>query len=517
MGIFLLREWLYNHSHLGVPLDDTWIHYRFASNLIQGNGFVYNINEPVSGSTSPFWVILLAGIYLFSGEFLISSKILSGLFFLFTAVGIYFFALKFGNQRKIAFLAALLTMIAGRFAWSALSGMEVTFFTFLSIMAVMKHYHDKEINKHSISAPVLFGLASLARPEGYALFAFAILDNFMDIMLSANRNIKATFTKIPFVQISIYLLIVSPYLIFSLYTTGRFLPQTFYAQNELFGLVSRLDYLKLYLVFLWDDNPLLFFFIPLGMGIVFQRAIEARSKKSFCKSQLILLWTIGYPLFAMLITPNVRHYHRYMMPLIPFYILVSLFGFNLFSDFLKHYFNRFKIKVSKWNLNVLSKQIPIGYLVLIIVVQIYLINLWSKKFAWDVNNINNQQVAMGKWVKENIPEDRVLALSDIGAITYVSGRRKIIDMVGLVNPELLSFTRKANKKDYQEVLLDFLSRSKPDYIITYPHCYPWLIGYKKVFLEVHSLELDHYSGITAGREMVVYKTYWDNFVDRKFH
>lgn len=514
MGIFLSREWLYNHSRLGVPLDDSWIHYRFASNLAQGNGFVYNIGEPVSGSTSPLWVFLLAGVSLLSGEFLITSKLLSGLFFLFSAVGIYCFALKQGSRRKIAFCAALLTIIAGRFAWAALSGMEITFFAFLSIVAILKHCSDKEKNRKSVVAPILFGVASLVRPEGYALFAFAILDNFIQVKHSTHKTVILRFGKVSLVQILIYLLIISPYLIFSFYTTGHFLPQTFYAQSELFGLVNKLDYIKLYLVNLWDDNPFLFFFIPIGMGITFQTAINEKSQKTFCNSLLILLWIVGYPLLALFIAPNVRHYHRYMMPLIPLYILIALYGFDLFLHHSERYFNRLEVILFQKRLPILSKHFATSSLALIIALALYLtVNIWSKKFASDVANINSQQVAMGEWVKVNIPRDRLIALSDIGAVTYIAERKKIVDMVGLVNPELLTFIKKTNK-NYQDALLHFLCEKRPDYVITYPGCYPLLVENKNVFLEIHSVRLDKYSGITAGKKMAVYKTYWDNYEDR---
>lgn len=513
IGIFLIREWNYNHPLLGVPLDDTWIHYRFASNLVQGNGFVYSIGEPVSGSTSPLWVFLLAGASLLSGEFLITSKLLSGLFFLLSAVGIYYFALRQWNQRKIAFCAALLTMTAGRFAWAALSGMETTFFTFLSITAIMKHCSDKEKDRRSITAPILFGIASLVRPEGYALFTFAILDNLIQVTHTAHKNIIMRFGKISLTQIAIYLFIISPYVIFSFYTTEHFLPSTFHAQSRLYGLVRKLHYIKSYLVYLCDDNPLLFFFIPFGVGSSFRSAISEKSRKSFCNSLLILLWAVGYPLLAMFIAPNGRHYHRYMMPLIPFYIVIALYGFKAFLH-PEHYFDRLELILSKWKLNIFSRYFSAVSLSLIIVVPVYLTStVWSRKFANDVENINSQQVVIGKWVKENIPEDSLIALSDIGAITHISGRNTIIDMVGLVNPELLSFMKKANAVDYQEALLRFLYSKRPDYIITYPNYYPRLAKNKNVFLKIQSARLEKFSGITAGREMVVYKTRWDNFED----
>ncbi|HYR69064.1 MAG TPA: hypothetical protein VER77_04230, partial [Candidatus Dormibacteraeota bacterium] len=46
---------------LGYLTDDTFIHLQFAKNLIGGRGFAFNAGEPTYGSTSPLWVLLLAG------------------------------------------------------------------------------------------------------------------------------------------------------------------------------------------------------------------------------------------------------------------------------------------------------------------------------------------------------------------------------------------------------------------------------------------------------------------------
>jgi hypothetical protein len=93
---------------------------------------------------------------------------------------------------------------------------------------------------------------------------------------------------------------------------------------------------------------------------------------------------------------------------------------------------------------------------------------------------------MGEWVKKQIPQESLIALSDIGAITYISGRKKIIDMVGLITPELLTY-REASKKDYQDALLLFLYEKKPDYIILHPNCYPRLVENKAVVHEADSI------------------------------
>jgi Tfp pilus assembly protein PilF len=45
-------------------------------------------------------------------------------------------------------------------------------------------------------------------------------------------------------------------------------------------------------------------------------------------------------------------------------------------------------------------------------------------------------VRTARWLRENLPPDAVVATHDIGAIAFYSGKR-IVDMVGLVSPEMI--------------------------------------------------------------------------------
>jgi hypothetical protein len=47
-------------GEIGLPLDDSWIHLRFADNLAAGHGFAINPGAPVAGSTAPLWTLCLA-------------------------------------------------------------------------------------------------------------------------------------------------------------------------------------------------------------------------------------------------------------------------------------------------------------------------------------------------------------------------------------------------------------------------------------------------------------------------
>ena len=61
----------------------------------------------------------------------------------------------------------------------------------------------------------------------------------------------------------------------------------------------------------------------------------------------------------------------------------------------------------------------------------------SRTYAKDCRYISDRQVAAALWMRDHLPADAVVATHDVGAIAYYSERR-LVDMVGLVSPDLIS-------------------------------------------------------------------------------
>jgi len=62
----------------------------------------------------------------------------------------------------------------------------------------------------------------------------------------------------------------------------------------------------------------------------------------------------------------------------------------------------------------------------------------SQGYALGIKNINDIHVTTGKWIANNIPDQAVIGLHDIGAIKYFSNR-KVVDLQGLTHPEIIPF------------------------------------------------------------------------------
>jgi hypothetical protein len=134
---------------------------------------------------------------------------------------------------------------------------------------------------------------------------------------------------------------------------------------------------------------------------------------------------------------------------------------------------------------------------------------WSATFAADARDITQLQVTMARWVEANTPRSATLALSDIGAITYLSGRR-VIDLVGLVTPDILPVVSgKPVGLERDQVVFDYLARHRPDYVIIIPTWYPYLASSPGSRLaEVHTVWLDHTPSVGGGDHLRAYQADW---------
>ena len=148
------------------PFDDTYITFRYSLNLASGHGFVYNIGEPVLGTTTPLWALVLAlvasaGSSIEHAAFIISFACdIGSAFLLFGLLN----ALGFGAGVP----AAGAILLLGFFDHLSLarSGMESSFFVFLVLGSL-----GAIASRRIVIAAVLIALAVLTRPEGTLLLA----------------------------------------------------------------------------------------------------------------------------------------------------------------------------------------------------------------------------------------------------------------------------------------------------------------------------------------------------------
>ena len=121
--IFSVSQFVYIYwerhvaGELGLALDDSWIHMVFARNLSAGDGYSFNPGQPVSGSTSPLWTLLLALFFIVTGPTLWTAKILGMALFLLSILVTYKLAQFVWSDERIAIFSAILVALSPFLNW----------------------------------------------------------------------------------------------------------------------------------------------------------------------------------------------------------------------------------------------------------------------------------------------------------------------------------------------------------------------------------------------------------------
>ena len=467
---------------LGAPLDDAWIHFQFARNLSQGMGFSFNAGEPTPGSTAPLWTVLLAPIGLLGQDFMAPALGLSAFFLLLSVWAAYGFAGWAAGRWWPGLLAGLGTAMAGRFLWAGLAGMETTAFAALSLMAIWA-YSKKGLTWW---VALLFGLAAQLRPEGHALFALALLDSavvWARAQRAGGRWAWRTAVSAFLLPLLVYALTALPYALFSLSTTGRPLPNTFYAKAGSEYLFS-LRALRETLIYQWQDNPASFLFMIVGLWPMWRR------------SRLAVLWLVGLPLMTAVVIDFTWHHGRYTMPLIPLQMVVGAVGVDwLVRRLLKDG----QETALRW-------LAPLALGALFLLPGLIRVPDWAVMLGNNTREVQEIDVALGHWLAHNTDPDALIAVDDIGAIAFLSERR-IVDMHGLVSPEVWPALAQPEGLARSQELTRILSASAPDYMAAFPLWHWDLATNTAVATPIHQVRTDTQT-IIFQQDATVYETTW---------
>ena len=122
----------------------------------------------------------------------------------------------------------------------------------------------------------------------------------------------------------------------------------------------------------------------------------------------------------------------------------------------------------------------------------------AERYAWGVQNINAMQVHLGHWLDARTPRAATLAVNDIGAIAFFS-RRPVLDLMGLVTPEILPYRREG-----ETGVITYVTERCPDYVVIFPAWFPRLASRHDLMTPVYSVRLER-NEVSGGPEMVVYR------------
>ena len=433
-----------------VQIDDAYISYRYALNLVDGHGLVFNKGEYVEGYTNLLWTLLVAlGVYsgLSAPEAGHILMIASSVFMLLSTF-LLVRAILPEKHQGLAVLAPFAVLANNAFASWSVSGLETVLFSGLVALALFFHIREK-----MLCTALVCILAAMTRPEGALLAGVLLGGNWLIAIYNQKR-----FNGKDILRLSMPCLLFAVYLI--MHTTFRYyyyndvVPNTFYAKVG--GLPASLGFYYVY-NFLIDGPGLLV--IPFLLACVVDKKMRLMG--------VYVLFTISY---VIMIGGDAFKLGRFLLPLLPILIAGTLVCSAYF------------LERRKW----------LGTLIAALVVCSGLLSLYgpwgegadfvnSGNEAWPASdkriNAKNHSffagsdevfIALIENIRLSSPQVNKVAAIGIGKLSYLLMDKSILDLVGLTNKEVAKSSRVVSGTflvpGHQRTNADYIFSQEPDII-----------------------------------------------------
>lgn len=406
-------------------VDDAFITFRYAQNILDHQGMVYNPGERILGTTTPLYTIVLSAIGSLTGgssaPFPWIAVCLNAIFDGMTCILLIALAESLGYRRAGLALASIWA-IAPMSVTFAIGGMETSLFVLL--MTGTFYFY-------SIKRPVASGffasLSLITRPDALLFILPLALARFIE-SLPPNR-----FHSIPFpISRSEVAALILPSAIWFGYATFYFgspIPQSIVAKADAYRLATEAGLIRLLQHYAtpflgqltfgtgWIIIGIFLFPVLFGLGTLLLLRQNARMWAVFVFPWLYLAaYSIANPLI----------FRWYLTPPLPIYFLgIFLGGERIARD--------------------VRSKIPMG--VLIIASVLFTLNGWTlhpdhgptrpaPEMAFIKLELLYEKV--GRNLASQLGKSQVLAAGDIGALGYFS-HAQILDTVGLISPKVARY------------------------------------------------------------------------------
>jgi hypothetical protein len=492
-----------------VPLDDAYIHFQYARSLAEGRFFAFVPGEGyTSGATSLLWPMALAPFYALG--FRDVSIIWIAWFYGFLFLGLLAVETRRLAKHLVGEHAAIgagaMVLAFGGYAWFAASGMEVSPLGYcLALVARLAAEWQEEPRKRSKSLLkqllLLSLLGPLVRPEGI-LVSGIVLVTLVAFPSDGSPILSLSPSSLRRRAVGL-LAIVGP-LIPSLINralTGHFAtsttlvkwlpPNPYYGGKNLSGLLAtNFDTFHRTLL---DGREWSALFLPTGarpvmIAAFFAIFVAGHRSGRFYRAALVVLLAASMALPTTYLS-FLWNRLRYLWP----FAFAWCIGFACLATALADLASYFRPRFA--SLAGILTGIGAG--------------LIGHHLSWCIDDvagaasaIHRQQVALGRWAKNALPDNASIGVSDTGAIAYF-GEHRTFDVVGLTTPAEAKYWVAGAGARYEHY--EHLHREKPGilptYFIVYPH---WMACDAVLGRELHHATVTD-STILGGQTMVAYE------------
>ena len=417
------------------PADDAFISMRFARNLVEGHGLVYNPGERVEGYTNFLYTVLLAVPYLIGTDplaFLHGLGIVSGLMVLAAAAAL---ARLLAPERIYApGLAALVAAGTPFLVAESVMGLETAFFAGLSGLALAALLARPQ---RPVASGLLFAAAALTRPEGLLVSGLAGLFDLGRI--ARDPAARRAFL----VRWSIVLGVVAAHLTFRILYYGDIVPNTFHAKvgGGAAAIARGLEYGG---EFAWRAAPLIL------LSVVALVSAVRRGGRVRTATLLVFSVALVYVVYSTYVGGDFKRTYRFFA--VPAVLWAGLSGAGA-------------VRIAdRWPRAAVAGAMTIA---IAAAAGMWSLNEPARRFVAQRVGLYPHHIAVGAWLRENFPPDTWLATVNAGAIPYES-RLRTIDMVGLCDAHIARVTMPdmgAGVAGHEKSDPDYVLDRRPDIVL----------------------------------------------------
>lgn len=422
--------------------DDAFISFRYAQNLVQGQGLVFNPGERVEGYSNPAWVLLAAGALKLGLDPLAVARafgLLAGLACLILAWRLAARLLRDGGAPTSSLaplLAPFFLALSAVLPRHAVTGLETVPHAAL-LTALVLGAGAAPPGRFNPAWAVGLLLLALLRPEG-AAFALPLLGWRLWGARRTGGLPRA------WAEAAVFGVLLAAFLAWRWSYYGQLLPNTFHA--KLTGETGDLrDGLHYGLDFLRENGG------AVTAGLFAAVLLGRRLPRLY----LLMVAVVGLQVAIVAAAGgDWMHFYRFYAPVLPLLAAGLAAGWGTLAG----------LRCSKEVRRPWARRLVPAVVVLVAVLGMVKTERAAGRLVMpDVGGgtyLTDGYRAAAGWIAANTPADATLAVSDIGILGYASGRR-VIDMFGLVDPHIARRPGRLHFKSDAPYVLD----RKPDLVV----------------------------------------------------
>jgi arabinofuranosyltransferase len=461
------------------PIDDAYITFRYARNLAEGLGLVYNPGEWVLGTTAPLWAIILsAGFKLGLTDLPVLATAISAACDAAAAGLITCFALRVGWRPPGAALVGLVWALNPMSIAFATGGMETSLFVLLALSVLGLAAQGKQ----PALAAGLAGLATLVRPEGALLAAVVVIWTWVARRNHWSRAAVAGALPMALAGTTFWMRYGSP------------LPNSVAAKQVAYVSTWPLENAVALLIqaglpgwstYLLAVIPPIFAVALASVGLGGLVELSRRGLRRLNGQQPawqpFAAFAMLYLLFYFMVgLRGVRLFPWYLVPIEPLYLLGAAAGLARRSSWLALVLVLWQLPAIDWR----QPLMPAG------------VGFAREQLLLEV----------GRGLAEGLPANAVVAAPEVGALGYASNLR-ILDTVGLVSPAATRYYPLPESQVVTDnaIPAQLILDQRPDVVVTLDAFARRSLMTDAAFQDAYQLERSYPAHVWQSEELLLFR------------